>query len=105
MPKKYRVEIGLDAEHDIRSIQGIIAHDKPQAATQWVRKVRTKIQSLASLPERHEFLPEGADVGSDYRHLVFGNYRIIYRVEPTRVIVIRVINAARQLQRFMFPKG
>ena len=31
------------------------------------------------------------------RELLFGSYRIIYRVEPTRVLVMTVVHAARDL--------
>lgn len=97
MPTRYRVEIGPAAERDIRSIQGTIARDKPRAARKWVVGVRDKMRSLALFPERCELIPEGPDVGPDYRHLIFGNYRIIYRVEERRVIVVRVLHAARLL--------
>jgi plasmid stabilization system protein ParE len=37
------------------------------------------------------------------RELLFGSFRIIYRVEPTRVLLMTVVHAARDLAR-MEPK-
>ena len=47
-------------------------------------------------------IPEAADLDIDYRHKLFGNYRIIYRVEGNLVFVVRVIHGARLLLRSMF---
>lgn len=51
------------------------------------------------MPERFEVIAELADEDFDfeYRHYLFGNYRIVYRVEETRVYVARIIWATRIL--------
>lgn len=103
MPTKYRVETGPDAEHDITSIRQHIARDSPQAAARWAREIRRKVLSLASFPERCEIIPEAPDLVRNYRHLIFGNYRILFRIEGRRVVVVRVIHAARRLHQSMFP--
>jgi plasmid stabilization system protein ParE len=101
--KKYRVEIGSAAQRDVESIQAYIARDKPFAAEEWVRDVRAKVLSLETLPERSEVLPESRVVGKDIRHLLFGNYRIIYRVRDDVVYVVRIIQASRRLKKSMLP--
>jgi plasmid stabilization system protein ParE len=52
---------------------------------------------LEAFPLGHEAIPEARHLGGDYRHLLAGNYRVIFRVEGHRVIVLRVIHAAREL--------
>jgi len=105
VPRKYRVEIVPGAEHDIASIHDRIARDKSKAADRWAKRVRQKIRSLAVFRERYEFIPEAFEVGPDFRHLLFGEYRIIYVIEAKRVIVVRVMHAARILLESMLPKA
>lgn len=99
MRKKFHVEITASAERDVRAIRDFIARDKPQAAGKWARSIERKIRSLKSMPQRHEVIPEAQDLGVEYRHILFGNYRTIYRIEDDRVIVLRVIHAARLLDQ------
>jgi plasmid stabilization system protein ParE len=101
--KKYRVELGVAAQRDIESIRDYIARDKPGAAEKWELDIRDKVLSLDSLPERSEVVPESRVVGKDFRHLLFGNYRIIYRISQDVVYVVRVIHAARRLKKSMLP--
>jgi hypothetical protein len=57
------------------------------------------------MPERSEVVPESRVVGKDIRHLLFGNYRIIYRVGTDVVYVLRVIHSSRRLKKSMLPLG
>lgn len=99
MRKRFRVEITASAERDLRDLGDYIARDKPRAADKWVREISRQIRSLGSMPLRHELIPEAKELGVDYRHIVLGNYRTIYRVDGPRVLVLRVIHAARLLDR------
>jgi toxin ParE1/3/4 len=47
-------------------------------------------------------MPEAEDAGRPWRHLLFGNYRIIYRVDENRVTILRVVHAAQLLDRSFF---
>jgi toxin ParE1/3/4 len=100
--KRYLVDIADAARADIRSTHEYIAGDNPRAADRWLAQVERMILRLETFPFAHEVVPEAADLGIDYRHNVFGNYRIIYRVESDRVIVLRVIHGARLLDQSMF---
>ncbi len=100
--RKYVVEITATAQRDIESNRSYIAQDKPQAAERWVAKIEKRILRLDRFPERYEVIPEAAELGIEYRHAIEGNYRIIYRIEGLRVIVVRVFHAARLLNLSMF---
>jgi len=97
--KKFHVEITVSAERDVREICDFIARDKPRAADQWIRTIHRKIRSLKSMPQRHEVIPEARELGVEYRHIISGNYRTIYRIDEDWVIVLRVIHAARLLDQ------
>ena len=99
MTKKFHVEITASAERDVRAIRDYIARDKPRAADQWARSIVRQIRSLKTMPQRHEVIPEAAALGVDYRHIISGNYRTLYRIEHARVIVLRVIQASRLLDQ------
>jgi plasmid stabilization system protein ParE len=83
------------------AIRDWIARDKPRAADKWARTIERKVRLLRSMPQRHEVIPEALELGVEYRHILFGNYRTIYRIEDDRVIVLRVIHAARLLDQSM----
>ncbi|NPA72799.1 MAG: type II toxin-antitoxin system RelE/ParE family toxin [Gammaproteobacteria bacterium] len=70
-----------------------IALDKPSAAEQWVNDIFDRTELLGSQPEMGREVPEL--LGSSYRELIFGNYRIIYKIEKD--IEILTLRNRRQL--------
>lgn len=90
MAKKYLVEIAATAEVDIQSIHGYIASRNPPAAERWVAKVESLIAKLDRLPLVNEIIPEAEHGDIEYRRKLFGKYRIIYRIDGMRAIVLRV---------------
>jgi toxin ParE1/3/4 len=56
-----------------------------------------RVLSLAKLSRRYELVPETDEIGEEIRHDIFGNYRIIYRVEEDLVSVLRVFDTSRIL--------
>jgi toxin ParE1/3/4 len=101
MRASFRVEISAPAEADLLAIHNEIAQDKPRAAAKWLGAMLKAAHSLRSLPYRFEIIPEADEIGLERRHLIRGNYRIIYRIEERRVRIVRVVRAARQLTRRM----
>jgi plasmid stabilization system protein ParE len=102
VPRRFRLELSAPAARDIGDLHDYIARDKPRAAANWARQLRRKISSLRTFPLRHEIIPEAEELNRRYRHLLFGKYRVIYQVEDDRVLILRVIHAARQLGESMF---
>lgn len=74
-----------------------IARDKPAAARKWVAAIRRQIGTLEQHPLRAAPIPEAGHLGVAYRQLLHGRYRTIYRVEGSRVIIVRVVHGAQQL--------
>ncbi|MCX5818851.1 MAG: type II toxin-antitoxin system RelE/ParE family toxin [Deltaproteobacteria bacterium] len=65
-----------------------IAKDKPSAADKWINTVFSKVKQLESSPEIGRIVPE---IGNDqFRELIYGNYRIIYRVEKKQISILTV---------------
>ncbi len=65
-----------------------IAQDKPTAAEKWVDTVFTKVEALSSTPEMGRVVLEIRN--SQFRELIYGNYRIIYRIEEKQISILTI---------------
>lgn len=101
MPKKYRVDITATAEADTAALWDYIAQDNPDAATAFILRLEEQINSLERYPKRCPLIPENELLGTAYRHLLFGNYRTIFKIVGARVIILRVVHGARLLDTGM----
>jgi len=69
-------------------IAAYISRDNPTAAEKWVDTVFSKVEQLKSFPESGRIVPEINN--KDFRELIYGNYRIIYRLEKTQVSILTI---------------
>jgi toxin ParE1/3/4 len=92
--KRYRVLIHPDAEVELDRAYRHIATDAPGRAPRWRKQLLKKALSLANFPERCHKAPEAAALGEDVRHLIVGNYRIIFLIEPSFVTVLHIRHGA-----------
>ncbi len=65
-----------------------IAQDKPAAAEKWIDTVFAKVEILSSTPEIGRIVPEIRN--SQFRELIYGNYRTIYRIEEKRISILTI---------------
>jgi toxin ParE1/3/4 len=65
-----------------------IAQDNPDAAESWINTVFEKVKHLKEFPESGRIVPETDNM--TIRELIYGNYRIIYRVEEKKLSVLTV---------------
>ncbi len=72
----------------VSEIAAYIAQDKQSAAEQWVKTVFSKVEHLKSSPEIGRIVPEIEN--NQFRELIYGNYRIIYRIESKHISVLTV---------------
>lgn len=77
----------------LEATASFIALDKPFAADKWVNDVFDRTDLLGTQPELGREVPEL--LGSSYREVIFGRYRIIYKVEHE--IKILTLRNSRQL--------
>lgn len=65
-----------------------IAQDNPTAAEKWIKAVFSRVEQPEASPEIGRIVPE---IGNhQFRELIYGNYRIIYRMEAGRVSVLTI---------------
>ena len=72
----------------VSEIADHIAIDKPSAAEKWINTVFSKVEQLESSPEIGRIVPEVNN--SHLRELIYGNYRIIYRLEKKQISILTV---------------
>jgi toxin ParE1/3/4 len=65
-----------------------IAQDKPSAAVKWIDIVFSKIKQLESNPEIGRHVPEIRN--NQFREFIYGNYRIIYRIEKRQISILTI---------------
>lgn len=72
----------------VSEIAEYIARDNPEAAKSWVDNIFTKVTNLKTHPETGRIMPEINNRA--IRELIYGNYRVVYRIEEKRVSVLTV---------------
>jgi toxin ParE1/3/4 len=97
MPKKFNVDITVAAEADVAELWEYIAQDDPDAATAFILRLEEQISTLERFPERCPLVRENELLGTAYRHLVYGNYRTVFKIIESKVIILRVLHGARLL--------
>ena len=104
MNATYKIIITLSAQNDITDIYDYIKFDKIGAAINWRDKIKENINSLLKNPFRCSIIPEAEKLNVDYRHIIIGNYRVIFKIsDKIKVItVLRVIHGARLLNQNYF---
>ena len=88
--KKYRVHIKPTRESDLERRYLQIAEESPQNAVSWYLDIISAIEKLDSLAERCPIAPEDLDIQRGIRHLVIGNYRVLYWLVEDLVEVLHI---------------
>ncbi len=65
-----------------------IAQDKPSAAEKWINKVFSKVEQLKSSSQIGRVVSEIRN--DQFRELIYGNYRMIYRIERARISILTI---------------
>ena len=101
---KYKVQYSPEALNDLDEIWEYILLElgNPDAAENVVNKMMDTIDALEDFPERGAPLSSVAEVESDYRFVLSGNYIAFYRVEGKAVQVDRVLYQGRDYLRVLF---
>ncbi|TFH86777.1 type II toxin-antitoxin system RelE/ParE family toxin [Billgrantia azerbaijanica] len=91
-----QVEWSPEALEDLELIAEYIERDSPFYASAVVSKLVDTARGLPDLPEMGRVVPE---LGVDFlRERFVYSYRLIYRVDPERILVLAVIHGKRLLE-------
>jgi len=97
LTKKYEVKLTQHAQDDLENIFYFISVDSTKKASKFIIELEEKIYSLEHVPKRNPLITENEYFGTDYRHLIYKKYRIIYRLIENTVFILRVIHGAKLL--------
>jgi plasmid stabilization system protein ParE len=81
---------------DLEEIGLYIARHNPRAAAAWVDKLVDRAEKAAAQPRSGRVVPEVGD--PDIREVLLRTYRIIYRIEPGRILVLTIMEGHRRLR-------
>jgi plasmid stabilization system protein ParE len=74
-----------------------IAEDKPGAALRWLDGLFDSTDRLQRFPQAGRIVP-GIQL-PDYREIIYGKHRVIYRVEKRRISILTVRRGRQLLRR------
>ena len=80
---------------DLESIRDYIEMDSEFYASRFIERIIEAIEGLETFPEMGRIVPEAED--ENIRELIFSHYRIMYRKENERIIILTVIHGSRDL--------
>jgi plasmid stabilization system protein ParE len=95
--KKFSVYITESAEQDILDIWNYICVDNKTRAKKFVARIESEIEKLKKYPARCSVINESEFFGFEYRQLVIGKYRIIFKIDADEVFIMRIIHGSRIL--------
>jgi len=87
----------------VRETTRYIAADDPAAAAAWADGLFDAAGRLADFPESGRLAPELA--GRGVRELVYGAYRVFYRVEQESVLILTVRHASQLIREDEVAEG
>lgn len=98
------INLSEEAQADLAEIKEYISEKlgNTTVALSTVGKITKAIRILQNHALAGPALSSVADVESDYRYLVRGNYLIFYRVQGNEVYVDRVLYGCRDYLRILF---
>jgi len=73
-----------------------ISNDNRSAAVKMINKIFSKVETLRDYPQIGRKVPEVNR--EEIRQLTLGEYRIIYRAEKSRIIILTIRNFKQLLQ-------
>ena len=96
----YEVTWTDPALDDLREATEYIGRTSSDRADEFVSRVFEAVDSLSHNPERGALIPGYTVGGLQSRHLLFGNYRILYTVTGRNVEIQGFTHTSRQSRGF-----
>ncbi len=92
-----KLEWSAPAVEDLRNLHAYISKDSSQYAAAFIERLLDAAEQLIDFPESGRHVTETAL--ENVRELIVQGYRIIYRVEASRIFVLTVVYGRRDLTR------
>ncbi|MGB5157896.1 MAG: type II toxin-antitoxin system RelE/ParE family toxin [Desulfobacterales bacterium] len=97
MPEKRTITFAASAVEDLEAIRTWYADQLvPAVGDRLIRKIISKVERLADFPESGRIVPEFGII--NLREIIFPPFRIVYRLDISRVRIVRVWRSERLLK-------
>ena len=90
-----KIEWTEPAISDLRHIRDYIAKDSEYFSARFIEKIINRIDVLPDFPEMGRVVTKTGDKG--IRELICQKYRIMYRIEKERILILAIIHGGRDL--------
>jgi len=91
-----RIDWSAEANADLDEIEAYIASRSPMSARRVIERIREAANKYRDFPYSARMIPEFQD--PDRRETFVYEYRLMYRVEPNRIHILRVVHGRRLLK-------
>ena len=81
---------------DLKAIHEYISQDSKAYADKFIEKLINRVDQLENFAKSGRSVPEFNS--ETIRELVEGNYRIVYKINPDHIGVVRIHHSARQMK-------
>ncbi|MEK7242318.1 MAG: type II toxin-antitoxin system RelE/ParE family toxin [Planctomycetota bacterium] len=92
-----KIEWTEPALSDLEGIRDYIKKDSEYYATRFVERIIKAVETLEKFPKMGRNVPEAEE--ENIRELLFYNYRVMYRVETKRILILAIVHGARNLSQ------
>ncbi|MGK0255755.1 MAG: toxin ParE1/3/4 [Arcobacteraceae bacterium] len=94
-----------NAEFDLELIIEYIKTDSLSMAKKIFLEIKNECFSLYYFPKRKRVVPELQQIGIlKYREIIHKRWRIIYKIDNTKVYVLLVVDTSRNLEDILFQR-
>ncbi len=93
------VEWTVGARENLREIVEFIAHDSPTYAASVAARITSATRRLREYPKIGRMIPE-YDL-DELRELIILSYRVAYRVDENRSVILAITHGRRDLRPFL----
>ena len=92
----YRVELTVRAKRQLNNLYLQISTDDSAEAARWFNGLEQAIDTLGQFPRRCRIAPESKKSKQEFRHLLYGSKRDVYRViydidKPQKLVRVRAV--------------
>jgi len=103
--KQFEVVWTKSAQFDLELIIEYIKTDSLIMAKKIFFEIKEECNSLYYFPQRKRVVPELQQIGIlKYRDMIYKRWRIIYKIDTTKVYVLLVVGSSRNLEDILFQR-
>ena len=101
---KNKIHYSLESRRDLDDIWDYIVSElqNRSAAERVIDRIMDAVDPLKNFAEMGTLLSSIADVSSEYRYLVSGNYMVFYRIQGSDVYIDRVLYGRSDYMSVLF---